>query len=135
MRLAEICFPAAPILFMACFLSPGLAQSPPVASVSAARKVANAFVTDLIANPSSDALAEYNQWINGVIQSCGKPKDSKAENPEHPLIGDSVLLDGRKQTILIFLYPAAKGHISVDIGPAHGSAGYQVAGLGCQKHR
>jgi len=100
------------LLSLALFLVTATqAQSASGADRRAARKISDAFMADLIANRSSDALqkmaaphdaamAQYAQ----MIDRCGRPLDSKIANDGTPIVGQDVLTDGRTKSTLIFQY-------------------------------
>ena len=139
-------FPALLFVIISC-LTLALGQDKPKENIPAARAVSDAFIANLMVHQIGAAISKYDsQWIQTMqkpaeqaiaenIQACGAPKSNKAENPTAPVQGDTVLQDGTRKVALTFLYPASKGHMSVEVERNDNDKDYHVSAFGCQKRR
>jgi hypothetical protein len=122
------------------------AQNISSADRRAARKVSDSFMADLVANRSSDAMQKMNvprdvamTQYTQLIDTCGRPLDSKIANDGVHVAGEDVLSDGRTRNTLIFQYVCKSTRHSgwvfkVEVEMAE-DAKYHVFGVGLRETR
>ena len=111
----------------------------------AARRISDSFVDALVANRISDAYQKMNpaysthaaQVLDSVLDSCGRPVDSKSQN--NGVVGEDQSAKGRMIPTITYLYLFTESnhkrcsfHVQIEAG---NDRKYYVTSLGCGSER
>lgn len=117
---------------------------------SAAKKVSDAFMADLVAKRLDDALArttdasqntsdpEVVRWqYTRILGLCGKPVSNKNLDEGVPVLGEDIQSGSSKRVTVLFEYLCKTNHFSEQVFGVEvqvtEDGKYQVSGLSCHK--